>query len=67
VVNETTALGAAYLAGLAIGFWKDRNDIKDNWQTDRTFQVNMSREEADRLYEGWKMAVKAAMAFKPEY
>jgi glycerol kinase len=67
VVNETTALGAAYLAGLAIGFWKDRNDIKDNWQTDRTFQVNMSRKEADHLYEGWKMAVKAAMVFKPEY
>lgn len=64
-VNETTALGAAYLAGLAVGFWKDRNDISTNWQTDRTFEVHMSRNEANALYEGWKMAVKATMAFKP--
>ncbi len=65
VVNETTALGAAYLAGLAVGFWKDRHDIINNWQTDRTFAVQMPQEQMHTLYEGWKMAVKAAMAFKP--
>lgn len=64
-INETTALGAAYLAGLAIGFWKDRKDIATNWQTDRTFGVHMERKEADKLYKGWKTAVQAAMAFKP--
>jgi glycerol kinase len=65
-INETTALGAAYLAGLAIGFWKDRNDIINNWQVDRTFSVDMNRAEADKLYDGWKMAVNAAMTFKPQ-
>lgn len=64
-VNETTALGAAYLAGLAIGFWKDKHDIINNWQTDRTFAVQMPQDQMYTLYEGWKMAVKAAMAFKP--
>jgi glycerol kinase len=64
-INETTALGAAYLAGLAIGFWKDRHDIINNWQVDRTFSVDMNTAKADKLYAGWKMAVNAAMAFKP--
>lgn len=64
VVNETTALGAAYLAGLAVGFWKDRQDIASNWQTDRTFGVHMDRKESEKLYAGWKTAVQAAMAFK---
>jgi glycerol kinase len=65
VVNETTALGAAYLAGLAIGFWKDKQDIIHNWQTDRTFEVQMPPDQMRTLYHGWQMAVKAAMAFKP--
>jgi glycerol kinase len=65
-INETTALGAAYLAGLAIGFWKDRHDIINNWQIDRTFNVDMNRAAADKLYAGWKMAVNAAMTFKPQ-
>jgi glycerol kinase len=66
VVNETTALGAAYLAGLAIGFWKDKQDIIHNWQTDRTFEVQMPEDQMRTLYKGWQMAVKAAMAFKPQ-
>jgi glycerol kinase len=65
LVNETTALGAAYLAGLAVGFWKDKQDIINNWQTDRTFEVQMPGDQMRKLYEGWQMAVKAAMAFKP--
>jgi glycerol kinase len=65
MVNETTALGAAYLAGLAVGFWKDKQDIINNWQTDRTFEVQMPGDQMRKLYEGWQMAVKAAMAFKP--
>ncbi|QHT71971.1 glycerol kinase GlpK [Rhodocytophaga rosea] len=65
-INETTALGAAYLAGLAVGFWKDRSDIINNWQVDRTFSVGMRGGESEKLYAGWKMAVNAAMAFKPQ-
>jgi glycerol kinase len=63
-VNETTALGAAYLAGLAVGFWKDKQEIADNWKVDRVFEVNMSEEQREQLYSGWKKAVHAAMAFK---
>ena len=61
---ETTALGAAYLAGLAVGFWKDKNDIIQNFGVDRTFSPKMEAEEADKLYDGWQTAVKATMAFK---
>ncbi|SFO35998.1 glycerol kinase [Cohaesibacter marisflavi] len=61
---ETTALGAAYLAGLAVGFWKDKNDIVQNFGVDRTFAPKMEAEEADKLYAGWQTAVKATMAFK---
>ncbi|MBD2871109.1 glycerol kinase GlpK [Paenibacillus arenilitoris] len=64
LVNETTALGAAFLAGLAVGFWKDRQDIADNWNLDRAFRPVLPAEESDRLYAGWQKAVKAAMAFK---
>jgi glycerol kinase len=64
VVNETTALGAAYLAGLAVGFWKDKQEIANNWSVERAFEVGMTEEERDDLYRGWKKAVKAATAFK---
>ncbi len=63
-VNETTALGAAYLAGLAVGFWKDKQEIANNWKIDRAFDVQMGNEQRDKLYSGWKKAVQAAMAFK---
>ena len=63
-VQETTALGAAYLAGLAVGYWKDQADIAKNWQLDRDFSPNMPKEEADRLYRGWQKAVEAARVFK---
>jgi glycerol kinase len=64
VVNETTALGAAYLAGLAVGFWKDRREITDRWGVERTFEPAMPAQEAAKLYRGWQTAVQAAMAFK---
>jgi glycerol kinase len=64
VVNETTALGAAYLAGLAVGFWKDRREITDRWGVERTFEPTMPAQEAAKLYRGWQTAVQAAMAFK---
>ncbi|MBO8163963.1 MAG: glycerol kinase GlpK [Brevibacillus sp.] len=64
VNNETTALGAAYLAGLAIGFWQDRSEIARQWNIDRRFEPAMSEQERNRLYDGWKKAVHAAMAFK---
>ncbi|EXX86583.1 glycerol kinase [Paenibacillus darwinianus] len=64
IVNETTALGAAYLAGLAVGFWSDKKDITANWQIDRSFEPNMTQDERVSLYTGWQKAVQAAMTFK---
>ena len=65
VVQETTALGAAYLAGLAVGYWADKADIGKNWQLETPFKPKMKRNEANNLYKGWKLAVKAARVFKP--
>ncbi|WP_257348522.1 glycerol kinase GlpK [Pseudalkalibacillus decolorationis] len=64
VINETTALGAAYLAGLAVGYWKDQSEIAKQWKIDKTFTDSMDEEERDSLYGGWKKAVQASMAFK---
>lgn len=64
VVNETTALGAAYLAGLAVGFWDNRDEISKQWNKDKQFEPQMPVVTQGELYNGWKKAVKAAMAFK---
>ncbi|KAA0564529.1 glycerol kinase GlpK [Rossellomorea aquimaris] len=64
VVNETTALGAAYLAGLAVGFWDNRDEISKQWNKDKQFEPQMPVDTQGELYNGWKKAVKAAMAFK---
>lgn len=64
VVNETTALGAAYLAGLAVGYWESQEEIASQWAIDRSFEPKMGEEDRSQLYGGWKKAVKAAMAFK---
>lgn len=64
VVNETTALGAAYLAGLAVGFWKSREEIAANWQLGARFAPAADSELMEELYGGWKKAVNAAIAFK---
>lgn len=64
VVQETTALGAAYLAGLAVGYWKDKAEIATQWQNDRTFNSDIEDERRVSLYEGWKKAVAATRTFK---
>ena len=57
---ETTALGAAYLAGLAVGYWKDLNDIQQNWNPDRLFTAEISAEDRTARLSGWKKAVSCA-------
>ncbi|KQW07906.1 glycerol kinase [Leifsonia sp. Root4] len=57
VVAETTALGAAYAAGLAVGFWSGLDDLAKNWQEDKRWEPNMDSGERDRLYRNWKKAV----------
>ncbi|MEN1967456.1 glycerol kinase GlpK [Lentibacillus sp. N15] len=64
VVQETTALGAAYLAGLAVGFWKSKEEIANQWQNDKTFTNKMDEEKRNNLYDGWKKAVHATRQFK---
>jgi glycerol kinase len=59
-VLETTALGAAYLAGLAVGYWRDEGDIAANWQVDRRFEPTMSRDQASQLTAEWTKAVERA-------
>jgi glycerol kinase len=60
-IIETTALGAAYLAGLAVGYWKDKDELARNRLTDRKFMPNKSEDERHRLTKGWHKAVKRAM------
>lgn len=64
-VSETTALGAAYLAGLAVGFWKDQEEVKEQWKLDKKFEPSMDESHREALYKGWQHAVEATMAFKP--
>ncbi len=63
VLNETTALGAAYLAGLATGFFKDKDDILKHYQIDRVFKSQMDQSLRKQLYNNWKKAVQAAIVF----
>ncbi|ARK29090.1 glycerol kinase GlpK [Halalkalibacter krulwichiae] len=63
-VQETTALGAAYLAGLAVGFWADKEEIKQQWALDQRFEDAMDKAEQEDLYNGWKKAVEASRIFK---
>ncbi len=62
-VSETTALGAAYLAGLAVGFWSSREEIATQWAVDREFTPSMGDKEREELYAGWKQAVEATMGY----
>ena len=64
VINETTALGAAYLAGLAVGFWKSQEEIAEQWAIEQSYHPSMDDQVRENLYQGWKKAVKAAIAFK---
>lgn len=63
---ETTALGAAYLAGLAVGFFKDLNEIRDNWQLASTFESSMAPSDRDNLLAGWRRALKCAISYTDE-
>jgi glycerol kinase len=57
-VAETTALGAAYLAGLAVDFWSSEQELAEHWAIDRTFEPKMSKDQRDKLYSDWKRAVE---------
>jgi len=63
-VQETTALGAAYLAGLATGFWTSREEIASQWAVDRRFEPAMGEDRRQALYQGWKDAVAATLGFR---
>jgi glycerol kinase len=58
VVTETTALGAAFLAGLAVGYWQSQTEIERKWALDDAFEPQMDQPERERLYAGWKRAVE---------
>jgi len=62
-VLETTALGAAYLAGLAVGFWTDANEVEANWQVDRTFEPSMPQARVDALRGQWREAVERSKSW----
>ena len=64
VINETTALGAAFLAGLATGFWKDTDELKNTHKIDKIFTPTFDADKRNSLYDGWKCAVNATMQFK---
>lgn len=59
-VTETTSLGAAYLAGLAVGYWKDKDEIRENWQLGEVFEPTMEPEKREELLRGWHRAVRCA-------
>jgi glycerol kinase len=63
-VAETTALGAAYLAGLAVGFWKSMAEVSEHWVLDRTFEPQMSADERESLYANWKRAVTRSLRWE---
>jgi glycerol kinase len=63
-VTETTALGAAYAAGLAVGFWKDTDHLRQNWRADRAWEPRMAAADRDRLHGRWKDAVQRAMGWE---
>ena len=62
-ITETTALGAAYLAGLAVGYWKNVDDIQEQWQIDKSFSPAMEEEKRSELVNGWQRAVKASISW----
>lgn len=65
-IIETTALGAAYLAGLAVGYWDSKDDILNNWAVDRKFESAMENEKREKLVKGWHKAVKRALGWEKE-
>ena len=64
IITETTALGAAYLAGIAVGFWKDKEELSSSWFEGKSYSPNMEEEERKKLYNKWKKAVERAKEWK---
>ncbi|MDU4938455.1 MAG: glycerol kinase GlpK [Clostridium sp.] len=64
IITETTALGAAYLAGLAVGFWKDRNELSKGWYESERYYPNMVEEERNKLYSKWKKAIERSLGWE---
>lgn len=64
VIKETTALGVAYLAGLAVGFYNDLDEIKEKWDVDKVYKPKMNRKERDKILKGWNNAVVCAKMWK---
>jgi glycerol kinase len=62
-VSETTALGAAYAAGLAVGFWDDLEALRANWNADKTWEPRMDAETRKELYKGWLKAVERTLGW----
>ena len=65
-VDETTALGSAYAAGLAVGYWDDIDGLRDNWQIDEAFSPEMDSDEADKMYSRWDDAVERSLDWAQE-
>jgi glycerol kinase len=63
VVTDMAALGAAYMAGLAVGFWEDTDQLVEQWKVDRTFEPTMPDEKRQELYNGWKRAVERSLGW----
>ena len=66
VCVETTAMGAAYLAGLAVGYWSSKEDVIKNWAIDRTFNPEITAEEREAKVKGWNKAVKYSYGWAKE-
>ena len=64
IITETTALGAAYLAGLATGVWQDLTEIQSSWQVERCFEPQMTAETRKNLYQQWQKAVQRSLAWE---
>ena len=67
VCVETTAMGAAYLAGLAVGYWKNKEEVVSNWAIDRTFSPSITEEERSRRIRGWEKAVRYSYGWAKEF
>ena len=65
-VAETTALGAAYAAGLAVGYWADEDDLRQNWGEDKRWTPSMDNDERERQYRNWKKAVTKTLDWVDE-
>lgn len=64
IITETTALGAAYLAGLAVGFWKSKEEIAEKWAVSQSYSPNLAEEKKEKLYKGWKKPLREQKAGK---